>query len=54
VWQGCRLIGGGHWALMGCTVAPGFDYADFVLGNRTDLAASYPKFADRIAALTMN
>src|SRR4029079_3590727 len=29
VWQGCRLVPGGQWALMGCTVAPGFDYTDF-------------------------
>src|SRR6476620_9324633 len=37
VWQGCRLKPGGAWALMGCTVAPGFDYADFELGDRHEL-----------------
>src|SRR4029079_17335594 len=37
VWQGCRLVRGGKWALMGCTVAPGFGYADFGLGKRADL-----------------
>jgi predicted cupin superfamily sugar epimerase len=52
VWQGCRLIDGGRWALMGCTVAPGFDYADYTAGNRADLVASYPKFAEMITALT--
>lgn len=29
VWQGCKLAEGGRWALMGCTVAPGFDFRDF-------------------------
>ena len=42
VWQGCRLIPGGNWALMGCTVAPGFDYADFELGNRNRTACAVP------------
>ncbi len=53
VWQGCRLVQGGSWALMGCTVAPGFDYADFELCNRAALMKSYPKYAALIAALTM-
>ena len=52
VWQGCRLVPGGSWALMGCTVAPGFDYADFELGNRAELIALFPKFEQSIAALT--
>ena len=29
VWQGTRLIGDSGFALLGCTVAPGFDYADY-------------------------
>lgn len=53
VWQGCRLVPGGAWALMGCTVAPGFDYADFVLGDRAELMASHPNFAEMIVALTV-
>ena len=51
-WQGCRLIPGGSWALMGCTVSPGFDYTDFELADRAQLTASYPDFAEMIAALT--
>ena len=54
VWQGCRLAPGGTWALMGCTVAPGFDYADFELGNRAQLIAEYPLFAEMITSLTNN
>jgi predicted cupin superfamily sugar epimerase len=52
VWQGCRLVPGGHWALMGCTVAPGFDYADYTTGERTELTDQYPQYAELIAALT--
>jgi predicted cupin superfamily sugar epimerase len=52
VWQGCRLVPGGRWALLGCTVAPGFDYADFEAGSRDDLLRDYPEQAELIAALT--
>jgi uncharacterized protein len=52
VWQGCRLIPGGNWALMGCTVAPGFDYADFELADRVELLALHPKYSVLITALT--
>ncbi len=52
VWQGCRLIPGGSWALMGCTVAPGFDYADFELGDHDELLAKYDEYSVLIDALT--
>jgi predicted cupin superfamily sugar epimerase len=52
VWQGCRLIPGGSWALMGCTVAPGFDYADFQLADGDVLRAKYPQHSTLITALT--
>ena len=51
-WQGCRLVPGGRWALLGCTVAPGFDYADFEAAARSELLEQYPERADWIAALT--
>jgi len=53
VWQGSRLIPGGKFALIGCTVAPGFDYADYEDGRRADLLKSYPQFRDLITALTV-
>lgn len=52
VWQGLRLLPGGRYALLGATVTPGFDYADFELGNREDLIAEYPAFRDSIRQLT--
>ena len=38
VWQGTRLIGDGKVALLGCTVTPGFDFADYrnASGGRAD------------------
>lgn len=51
-WQGTRLIDGGSFALLGTTMSPGFDFADFELGDRDDLAARYPGQAARIRALS--
>lgn len=50
-WQGCRLLPGGNWALMGTTVSPGFEYADFELGRGRELADLYPALADLIRVL---
>ena len=52
VWQGTRLVPGGGLALLGTTVAPGFDPADYEPGERAALLAAYPAFAERIIALT--
>lgn len=52
VWQGCRLAPGGRYALMGTTMAPGFDPADFTLGRRADLSALYPAAESLINLLT--
>lgn len=52
VWQGARLLPGGRFALMGCTVAPGFDFADYEHGARDRLAARWPGAAAGITALT--
>ena len=54
VWQGTRLIDGGKVALLGCTVTPGFDYADYHNATYADLAAKWPTQAERIRSLTRN
>lgn len=51
-WQGSRLVRGGAWALLGCTVSPGFEYEDYEAGERKALTAKWPDFATLIAALT--
>ena len=52
VWQGSRLIDGGEYALLGTTMAPGFDYADYETGARDELLSRHPAEAQRIRALT--
>ena len=52
VWQGARLRPGGSLALLGTTVSPGFDFADYESGQRAVLIDSYPRFRDLIVALT--
>jgi uncharacterized protein len=39
-------------ALVGCTVAPGFDFADFEMGRREELVERYPLHAELIERLT--
>lgn len=51
-WQGTRLTPGGEYALMGCTVGPGFDFDDFEMASRTTLQAEYPDWAEAIALRT--
>lgn len=52
VWQGTRLIGEGKLALLGCTVVPGFNFADYHNARYEELAAKWPDQAERIRALT--
>jgi uncharacterized protein len=52
VWQGSRLIHGGSVALLGTTMAPGFDFGDWTEGRRDELLRAYPDQAELIRALT--
>ena len=52
VWQGSRLKPGGRWALLGCTVAPGFEFEDYEKGSRAELFAQWPEHAEMIRGLT--
>ena len=52
VWQGTRLIGNGKFALLGCTVTLGFDYADYRNATYSELAPKWPDQAGRIRTLT--
>jgi predicted cupin superfamily sugar epimerase len=52
VWQGTHLLGDAGFALLGCTVAPGFDYADYQSASRAELTAKWPAFAEQIKRLT--
>jgi len=52
VWQGTRLVGEGKVALLGCTVTPGFEFADYRSAPYEDLVERWPKEAERIRKLT--
>jgi predicted cupin superfamily sugar epimerase len=51
VWQAAVGPSSGY-ALCGCTVAPGFDFADWELPSRAELTARFPAHAPLIARLT--
>jgi len=54
-WQGSKLGTegkGAGYALLGCTMAPGFDYADYEHGVRADLVKQFPAAARHINLLT--
>ena len=40
------------FAVVGCTVAPGFDFEDFEMGKRAELVARYPEQREVIEGLT--
>jgi len=51
-WFGSSVIKTGDFSLVGCTVAPGFDFDDFELAKRDELTALYPVHQDIIKKLT--
>jgi len=51
-WQGSHPLDAKSYSLLGTTMTPGFTPADFDLGQRDELIKAYPKFADKIKALT--
>jgi predicted cupin superfamily sugar epimerase len=53
-WQGLHVPAPGAWALLGCTVAPGFEFAGFELATAEQaaaLAAAHPDHAALVARL---
>ena len=51
-WFASRPASGTPFALVGCTVSPGFDFADFEMGTRRELLQRFPLAAETITALT--
>ena len=51
-WQGARLKAGGRFALMGTTMAPGFDYTDYETSEAGPLVEQWPKAGELIQALS--
>ncbi len=40
------------YSLVGCTVAPGFDFADFEMADREELLLSFPEYEEAIIRFT--
>lgn len=51
-WFASRVSVPNAYSLVGCTVAPGFDFADFKLANRAELTQEFPNHASLIKELT--
>ena len=51
-WFASHVADWSSFALVGCTVAPGFEFADFEMGKRDELLARYPQHPELIERLT--
>ncbi|MGZ5545271.1 MAG: cupin domain-containing protein [Limisphaerales bacterium] len=51
-WQGARLRPKGKFALLGTTMSPGFDYADYESGKRDELLSRFPQHSAMLRVLT--
>lgn len=51
-WFGSYPQDGSSYSFVGCTVAPGFDFADFEMGKREDLLRQFPQAEESILRLT--
>ena len=47
-WFAARIKSGSGFALVSCTVSPGFDFADFELAKRSELTRQYPDLREII------
>lgn len=51
-WFASRLTQPDSFALVGCTVSPGFDFRDFEMANRQTLVQQFPQHEALITSLT--
>jgi len=51
-WFAAHVHGASLYALVGCDVAPGFEFADFELAERETLVATFPQHRDLIERFT--
>jgi len=51
-WFAGRVVPGGSYCLMGCTVAPGFDFEDFELADRAALTQEFPDLEETVVEFT--
>lgn len=52
-WFAANVITPNSYALVGCSVSPGFDFDDFELGKRSNLIKSFPQHKEIISKYTL-
>jgi predicted cupin superfamily sugar epimerase len=51
-WFAAEVASPGNWSLVGCVVAPGFEFRKFEMADRKELLADHPLEAETILRLT--
>ena len=51
-WFASHVADWNGWALVGCTVSPGFDFEDFEMAKRGELVRQFPQHRELIERLT--
>jgi len=51
-WFAAEVVDKKSFALIGCTVSPGFDFSDFELANRKELINNFPEHQEIIKRFT--
>jgi uncharacterized protein len=51
-WFASAVAPGAEYSLVGCTVSPGFDFADFELAQAAELTAAFPQHEQLIRKLS--
>ncbi|MEM1244614.1 MAG: cupin domain-containing protein [Pseudomonadota bacterium] len=51
-WFAARVNQLNTFSLVGCTVSPGFDFADFTIGSKEEMLAQFPKHEKTICQLS--
>lgn len=51
-WFGSRMLDKSSYGLVGCTVAPGFDFRDFEMAKRSNLVQQFPQHRQIITEMT--
>lgn len=51
-WFAAEVEDKNSYALVGCTVSPGFDFADFELATQKELCEKYPEYSELIKVFT--
>ncbi|WP_274473863.1 cupin domain-containing protein [Mangrovimonas aestuarii] len=51
-WFAAKLFNPDDYALVGCTVSPGFDFRDFILPSRQELLYKFPQHKELVVEFT--